>query len=163
MPGTPPIPAYTEDSSGIAWHTRRCFAQITRAWGWLVKPCRSDAQALEHEGNRDATGAEVSLGVQERAMPEPQPQQAKRAVGASVFPPLAHIGLARLKSGDASGRRAGVLLRRSSTKGTATPVVRRSGGAPWSVQCRSRFCEPLRYTPTRLLAHLPYTRRQMEP
>ena len=49
-----------------------------------MKPCRSDAQALEHEGSRDATGAEVSLGAQERAMPEPQPQQAKRAVGAST-------------------------------------------------------------------------------
>ena len=74
-------------------------------------------------------------------MPEPQSHHATWAVGVSVSPPLAHIGLAPLKSsvrGDASGRRAGVLLRRSSTKGTATPLVRRCQGAPTSVPCRSR-------------------------
>ena len=41
-----------------------------------VKACRSVAQALEHEGIRDATGTEVSVSAQERAMPEPQPHQA---------------------------------------------------------------------------------------
>ena len=69
-------------------------------------------------------------------MPEPQPHQATRAVGVSVLPPLAHIGLAQLKR-DASGRRAGVLLRRSITTGTAAPLVRRSQGPPRSVSCRS--------------------------
>ena len=37
---------------------------------------RGVAEALEHEGNRDATGTAVSEGAQERAMPEPQPHQA---------------------------------------------------------------------------------------
>ena len=73
-------------------------------------------------------------------MPEPQPHQATSAVGVSALSPSAHIGLARLTSsvrGDASGRRAGVLLRRSSTNGTAAPLVRRSRRAPRSVPCRS--------------------------
>ena len=51
-------------------------------WRCLWKACRSVAQALEHDGNRDATGTEVSGGAQERAMPEPQPHQATGAVGA---------------------------------------------------------------------------------
>ena len=57
----------------------------------------------------------------------------------SVSPPLAPIGHARLKSsvrGNASGTRAGVLLKRSSTKGTAMSLVRRSQRAPRSVPCR---------------------------
>ena len=40
--------------------------------------------------------------------------------------------------GDASGTRAGVMLRRSSTKGTATLLVRRCRRMPTSVPCRSR-------------------------
>ena len=51
---------------GLARLTCRC----------LLKACRSVAQALEHEGIRDATGTEVSVSAQERAMPEPQPHQA---------------------------------------------------------------------------------------
>ena len=31
-------------------------------------------------------------------MPEPQPRQATRALGVSVFPPLAHDGLARSRT-----------------------------------------------------------------
>ena len=38
--------------------------------------CWSVAQEGKHEENRGATGMEVSEGAQERAMPEPQPQQA---------------------------------------------------------------------------------------
>ena len=70
-------------------------------------------------------------------MPEPQPHQATSAVGVSAFPPSAHIGLTSSVRGDASGGRAGVLLRRSSTNGTATPLVRRSRRVPRSVPCRS--------------------------
>ena len=39
--------------------------------------------------------------------------------------------------GDASGRLAGALLRRSRAKGTAALLVRRSQGAPTSVLYRS--------------------------
>ena len=66
-------------------------------------------------------------------MPELQSHQATTAVGMSVFPPLAHIGLARLKCGGS----ARVLLMRSSTIGTPTPLVWRPRKAPRSVPCRS--------------------------
>ena len=39
-------------------------------------PLEGVAQALEHEGNRDATGTEVLEGAQERVMPEPHSHQA---------------------------------------------------------------------------------------
>ena len=70
-------------------------------------------------------------------MPKAQPHQPTRAVGLSVLALQAH----RLKSsvrGQAFGRRVGVLLRHSSTKGTATPLIRRSRKAPRSVSCRSQ-------------------------
>ena len=105
-----------------------------------MNACRSVAKALEHEGNRGATGTEIAAGAMERVIPKPQPHQATSAAGVSVVPSLAHIGLARLKSrvhGDGSGTRAEVLLRRSSTRGTAAPLVRSSRQAPWSVTCRS--------------------------
>ena len=73
---------------GLARLTCRC----------LLKACRSVAQALEHEGIRDATGTEVVGHYQERAMPQPQPRQSTYTVGVSVLPPLAHCGLARLES-----------------------------------------------------------------
>ena len=63
-----------------------------------MKACRSVAQALEHEGTRDATDTEVVGDHQKRATPEQQPRQATYAVGVSVLPPLAHCGHARLKS-----------------------------------------------------------------
>ena len=43
---------------------------------FLCSNLRSVAQALGHEGNRDATGTEVLEGAQERVMPEPQSHQA---------------------------------------------------------------------------------------
>ena len=64
-------------------------------------------------------------------MPLPLPRQATFAAGVNVSPSLACIRLARLKSavrGDDSRRRARVLLRRSSTKGTAAPLVLGTGG-----------------------------------
>ena len=94
-------------------------AQIESVW----KACRSVAQALEHEGKGDTTGAEVVAHSQERAMPMPQPQHATWVPRVSIppsvalpQPPTAQIGRAC--------RRAGVLLRRSSTKGKAAPLVR---------------------------------------
>ena len=38
-------------------------AQIGHAWRYVWKACRSVAQALEHDGNRDAPGTEVSKGA----------------------------------------------------------------------------------------------------
>ena len=101
-------------------------AHIGRVRRCLWKACRTVAQALEDEGNRDATDTEVSKGAQERATPEPQPHQAAGAAQVSVFPPLAHASH--------RARRAGVLLRRSRTKATVTPRIRR---APRSVPRRS--------------------------
>ena len=64
---------------------------VALTWRCLWMACRSIAQALEHDGKREASGTEASAGAQERAVPEPQPHQAKRAVGVSVAPPLAPI------------------------------------------------------------------------
>ena len=40
---------------------------------WLLRECRSVAQALEHEGKGGATGTEVVAHPQERVMPKPPP------------------------------------------------------------------------------------------
>ena len=63
-----------------------------RAWRWLLKACRSVAQALEREGEGSATGAWYMQDAQERAMPKPQPHQATGAAGATVAPSPAHHG-----------------------------------------------------------------------
>ena len=70
---------------------RSAHVAVALTWRCLWMACWSIAQAFEHDGKRDASGTEVSAGAQERAMPEPQPHQATRAVGVSVVPPLAHI------------------------------------------------------------------------
>ena len=48
----------------------RCEAEpaLTSRVGPLCINARSVAQALEHDGNRDASGTEVSQGAQERAV-----------------------------------------------------------------------------------------------
>ena len=117
--------------------------------------CRSVAQTLEHERKGDATGAGDVGDPQERAMPKPRRRQATSATCLSILPrpPTAQIGRAwRCLSGTClsilprpptaqlgrawrcfSGRRAGVLLRRSITKGTVRSLVRRSQRAPRNV------------------------------
>ena len=52
--------------------------------------CQSVAQALQHDGEGDATGAEVVPHLQERAMPNPHPPQATQAPQVSVPASLAH-------------------------------------------------------------------------
>ena len=42
----------------------------------LLKACRSVSQALEHEGKGDAASTEVVAHPRDRAIPQPQPQQA---------------------------------------------------------------------------------------
>ena len=59
-------------------------------WKWLVKACRSVAQALDHEGKRDAAGTQRPSGRWERAAPKPQPHQVTWALRVSVCPCLAH-------------------------------------------------------------------------
>ena len=127
VPGLVTLSAHSCTASATAVHTTGC---------------QHRGYALPSEASLpDATGTEVSGGAQERAMPEPQPRQAKCALGARprVFPPLAHARpCTRLH---ACGRRAGALLMRSSTKGTEMPLVRRTQGAPRSVSCRSHSLE----------------------
>ena len=110
------------------------------------------AEKVVAQGGGGASGSGDGHCRQQRAMTKPQPRESTladnvraprsvaRAVkhdgsGVSVCPSLAHIGLVRE---DASGRRAGVMFRRSSTMGAATPLVRRCREAPNSVPCRSR-------------------------
>ena len=91
----PPLPAHnnlTRLKSGVRG-------------GWLLKVCGSVAQAREHEGNDSATGMADVRDPQERAMPQPQPHQATRAVRVSVPPLPAHNNLTRLKSGVSGARR----------------------------------------------------------
>ena len=133
--------------------TRRALdstAQIERAWKCLWKACRSVAQALTHEENRDITGTEGLEDAQECAMPKPQPHQATRAVGVSVI-------LARLTSGDRAWR---CLLRachrRSGAKGTKAPLplVGRSYRTP-ATASPSHVGSPSVRLPTGLASHRP--------
>ena len=71
-------------------HNRPHTAQIGRARRWLLKACGSVAQALDHEGNGDATSTQVVAHPQDRAMPKPQPQQDKWAPQVTIPPSLAH-------------------------------------------------------------------------
>ena len=68
------------------------IVKIGRASIWRLKPCRSIAQTLEHEGKGAATGTWRAGDGQERAMPTPQPHQASWALRVSVSPSLAHQG-----------------------------------------------------------------------
>ena len=70
-------------------------AQIGRAWRWLLKACRSVAQALEHEEKRDAAGTQRRSGRWERALPKPQPHQVTWALRVSVCPCHALLTTAR--------------------------------------------------------------------
>ena len=54
--------------------------------------------AVHHEGKGDRTGAEVSEGVQERAMPEPQPPSHVTSWSELLTTAGSHPGLAQVKS-----------------------------------------------------------------
>ena len=79
-------------------------------------------------------------------MPQPQPRQATCAAGVSVSSSLARNSLARPNS-RAWEMRAGMLLRRSSTKGTAAALVLATGPTARSVPCHSRSLAKPRVQP----------------
>ena len=56
---------------------------------WLLKACRSVAQALAHDVEGGTTGTEMAAHSWDRAMPKPQPQRATWAYQTSVRPSLA--------------------------------------------------------------------------